>query len=666
MSGAFARRAVVPDARSAARWFAVGLALAAVPHLLLLLPLGTAELERAADLGLISFTVRAGYPEAQELRVYLWFTLAAPTLLGLLWAWRHPNPPRREVGGAWPRWAWGAMAGVLLVVAMDVGYLTSAVPWGRFGFLGEEGVYLGTAAGLRAGDALYRDLAFGYGPLMGWAVPLALRLAGDDVLGYRLLVWTGNLAGLGLCLLCLRLLVRRAAVALVVLVLLAALAVPVLPTLNATTLRLALGATAAVLAGTGAARGDWRWLTLAGAAAAISLGVSFEVGVVASLACGVACLLPAVDARDPRRGALSLGALGLGAGVVAVALGGTLAVRGELAGAVQTFVRMVDLPGAGYQALPWPDLLGWFRDAAGEHRPFPPSALTYRHPGEAGHLAERLTLSWWACWPWLVMGAGVVVVAVDVGRRVLRRGEGAPLGPRAAGFAGLALFAVMIGRGAVGRSDLYHLQFYGALPALLVGAVLVTRVPRRWAGAGMAVAATVGLLALLSWPPRYYAPGPDRTVISRVGVAPPELERVDRPRCRAIRLQPELAAEVRAVVDWSAALAPDRSVWFYPSEATYAWLTERPPPTPYPWAYDAATQALREALVHDLRGAPPDCVLITEGTFTIDHIPGEELLPEIERMLAEDYVADPVSVSLPGARVLRHEALAAGTCGGGR
>jgi len=33
MSGAFARRAVVPDARSAARWFAVGLALAALPPL---------------------------------------------------------------------------------------------------------------------------------------------------------------------------------------------------------------------------------------------------------------------------------------------------------------------------------------------------------------------------------------------------------------------------------------------------------------------------------------------------------------------------------------------------------------------------------------------------------------------------------------------------------
>jgi hypothetical protein len=664
----------VVDPRTAATWIGVGLALAAAPHLLLLLPLGTGELARAEELGLISFTVRAAYPEAQELNVYLWFTAIAPAILGALLAARGAGRQRRELPSArrasWPRWAWGAAAAIVALTALDVGYLTSAVPWGRFGFLGEEGVYLGTAAGLRAGQALYADLAFSYGPLMGWPVPLALRAASDDVVGYRLLVWAANVAGLGLCLLCLRLLTRRAAVALVALALLAALAVPVLPNLNATTLRLALGAAAAVVAGVGGARGNHRVVALAGVLAALALGFSFEVGVVALLSGGLASAWPRVAERDVGRGLKAAGAFAAGAlgalGLLAVAL----AARGELGGAVETFGRMVDLPGAGYQALPWPDLLGWFRDASGQHRPFPPSALTYRHPGEAGHLAERLSLAWWASWPWLVFAGGAVVVVAHGGARLLRRTGSTAVTARAAGLAGLALFAVLIGRGAVGRSDLYHLQFYGALPALLLGACLVDRwlevgVGRGWHRAGAAIAVGVGLLSLASWPPRFYAPGPDRTVLGRLGVASPGLEAVDRPRCRAIRLQPELAAEVRAVMDWAADLPADRSVWFYPSEATYAWLTERPPPTPYPWAYDAATASMRADLVDALRRDPPDCVLVTEGTFSIDHIAGSELLPEIEHFVEEDYVPDPASAALPGARVLRHEALEPGACGVG-
>ena len=118
------------------------------------------------------------------------------------------------------------------------------------------------------------------------------------------------------------------------------------------------------------------------------------------------------------------------------------------------------------------------------------------------------------------------------------------------------------------------------------------------------------------------------------------------------------------MVDWAAALPETRSVWFYPSEAAYYWLTDRRPATPYPWAYDAATRQQRLDLVARLEREPPDCVLVTEQTFSIDHIPGRQLLPEIDRWLSENYVTDDASLDLPGATVLRHDCLEPGACGG--
>ncbi len=643
------------------------LAALAAPWLLLLLPLGAAELERAEELGLISFTVRAGYPESQELPVYLWFTLAAPAALGALVAQWMRRRGRVRVA-TWPRWAGIAMVAALALIALDVGYVIASVPWGRFGFLAEEGVYLGTAAGLRDGGALYRDLAFSYGPLMGWPVPLALRLCGDEILGYRILVWACNLAGLTLVALSLTRLIRSPLVAIVALVAVGLLAVPVLPNLNATTLRLALGAFAVVAAGVGvtARSRPTAALIAAGAAAGLALAFSFEVGVATAVSLAAVLAIPLIQRQGLASVARPAAVLAGAAFAVLVPVALVLVIRGELTAFAVTLKTMVDLPGAGYQALPWPDLLGWFRDAAGHHRPFPPSELAYLAPGQPGHVGEVLALTWWGSGPWLVLGCGVAVATASLIRA--RSQDAPPLSPHAAALLGLAFFGVVVGRGAVGRSDLYHLQFYGALPAVLVGAALVDGLLRGgnplrspWRGTAVLLVLAALAVSLATWPPRYYAPGAGRSPASRLGLVGDDLVPLDRPRSRGIHLQPAVAREVRAVVDWAGSLPPERTVWFYPSEATYTWLTDRPPATPYPWAYDAATRAQRLELVEALGATPPDCVLVTEGTFSIDHIPGEELLPEIEDWLARSYVA--ASPSLPGASVLRHTALPQGACG---
>ena len=641
-------------------------ALVAVPWALLLLPLNTAELARADELGLASFTVVAGYPESQELPVYLWYVLAAPAIVGVLAARRRREDLARPSSDrARPWWENAVAAALIAIVVLDLGYVIESIGWGRFGFLAEEGVYLGTAAGLRAGGALYRDLAFSYGPLMAWPVPVALRLAGDDLIGYRVLVWAFNVLGLALGWMVLKKLVRRPAVALAGLAGLGLLAVPVLPNLNAVTLRLALGAVAAVLAACGASQGKAgaRLQLGGGVAAGAALGFSFEVGVAAVVAAGIGCLLPWINRGGYSRSLHAAARVGVGMTAVLVPLTLALALRGELVAFVTTFGQMVTLPGAGYQALPWPDLLGWFRDASGQHRPFPPVALTYSAPGDSLHAGERLAITWWACVPWVVLGSGVAVSIAAV----LRSRRERVMGSRTAGLVALVIFGIIVGRGAVGRSDLYHLQFYGALPASLVAASLVDRIlarTRRWpahlAAAGLMLALVV---SVASWPPRYYATGARRPLASHIGVLDADLTPLDRPRSRHVRLAPDLAAEVRTVIDWSASLDEQRTVWFYPSEASYYWLTGRAPITPYPWAYDAATRQQRIDLVEELQRTPPDCVLVTEGTFSIDHVPAAGLLPEIEQWLASEYVADLLSRRMSGVRVLRHKGLRVGDCG---
>ena len=177
----------------------------------------------------------------------------------------------------------------------------------------------------------------------------------------------------------------------------------------------------------------------------------------------------------------------------------------------------------------------------------------------------------------------------------------------------------------------------------------------------VAYVATFG--QMLTLPPRYYAADARRPLASHIGVLDAESTPLDRPRGRHVRLAPDVAAEVRAVIDWSASLDEQRTVWFYPSEASYYWLTDRVPATPFPWAYDAVTRQQRVDLVAQLHRAPPDCVLVTEGTFSIDHLPPTELLPEKERWLATESSADLVSRRMPGARVLRHKNLNVGDCG---
>jgi hypothetical protein len=624
---------------------------------------------RARELGVVSATVRAGYDKTQELVAWIlgcallplaswaawsaaqsglagrargagfWTSPGAPVPMPPDGARARPGSPRGPRPSAIPTWFPAvAVLATALASAFRPARLLGHNPWGSFGFLGEEGVYLGAVQALRSGRVLYRDLQFPYGPLMLQPLDLWLRLVGDSVSAARFWVASLHAAGILAVAATVRLLVgpRHGPWAGLLAAVLAGTVAPVfLPTLNSALLRPALAFLPAALAWAalapspsgGRPRRAWRDpLTAAGALAALGGLLSPEVGAAAAAACVAALLL----ARARRTAWLR----SLGGALVATVLGlAPLAVAGGLpAWAIQT-LQSAELAGLGYQALPYPDVAAIFADAAGHRGRFPPNDP-----------ATRI----WAILPPLFIWGGLAAGLCGL-RRQAGGGPGAPA--LLLGVAGAVLF-----RGALGRSDLYHLWFYGSLPVTLLGALGAAaawrRLPREMRPLVPTAAALLGLLLVVLRPEQEVRfPDAEESVLARAaGIQRPLRERaVDAPRLGGVRLRPRLAAQVEAITRRVARIDPQDGVLFYPSEASYYFLCDRPPPSRFLWAYDAATAELRREAVAELESTRPRWLLWSADTFPVDWIPQNELVPELEAYLRASY--RPVEV-LPGATLL--------------
>ena len=650
-----------------------------------------ASVTEARDLGLVSFTVLAGYDKGQELHAWLLGCLIVPISTWAVWAAVRPPPApgragrrrtnaRREEEATDPDEAveeneakpverrrrdrrgppaWFPRLGVAvtaLAVLLRPGFLRGPSPWGSFGLLGEEGVYLGAVQALRTGRILYVDLDFPYGPLMLHPLNLWLRLTGDTVVAARTWVLLLHVVGLLGAAATVRLLVGRrrgdwaafgAALAL-------AVAAPMfLPNLNSVLLRPVLAFLPAALvfaAGrraffAGLDRGDaaeddvdavpddpWRvplWrCPLFGAGALVAIGglFSFEVGVA-----GVVGLIAALVMVRPGGQRLLRPALGVTLAALPVLL--PMYLSGSLGGLFDQAHRMLTLPALGYQALPYPDPLALFADGTGKLGSYRP---------ETGAVLA------WAVIPplliWLGLGLGLC-------------------GPRrdhattpAGGLLVVGLIGAVLFRAALGRSDLYHLWFYGAVPVVLLGALLLTRMwvvlLREFRPIVPCIGAMV-VIFLVSLGTERQVRFPDseeERLAAESGIAGALLTRpVSVGRTGDLRLLPRLAEQVEAITLRALALPASEGVYFYPSEATFYFLTDRRPPSRYLWAYDAATQAMQAQAILDLELDRPRWMFQSRDTFEIDHIAQDRLVPQLEGYLRDWY--RPVEL-LPGAVLL--------------
>ncbi|MCO4773924.1 MAG: hypothetical protein KDA24_28080, partial [Deltaproteobacteria bacterium] len=250
------------------------------------LPRSGRTLERAKEIGLVSWTTLTGYDTAQEANAWLLGCLLVP--LGLWSGWvalgaertsvdeepdplpPEPNPITNSPLWPPPRWVPGlAVLTVMLSVFLRFDVAHDPNPWGSFGLLGEEGVYLGAVQAMRTGRTLYADLAFPYGPLLIQPLDWWLRIAGDTVVAARL--WVLLLHGLGvgavsLTVYCLVGPRRGPWAAAAAAIAMAAVSPPFLPVLNSALLRPALALLPAALVHAAASGGlpalkrPWHWV----------------------------------------------------------------------------------------------------------------------------------------------------------------------------------------------------------------------------------------------------------------------------------------------------------------------------------------------------------------------------------------------------------------------
>ena len=542
-----------------------------------------------------------------------------------------------------PVWVpWAGLGGTLAAVALRPGFLRGPSPWGSFGLLGEEGVYLGTIQALRTGRTLYADLEFPYGPLMIYPLDLWMQIAGDSVVVARSWVLLLHLLGLVGAALTVRWMLGPKVgpwAGLGTAMILAIIAPLFLPNLNAALLRpvLALLPGAALFAAGRSAwfrRRDgqpeprpWRDPILGvGALAAVAALFSFEIGPAAAGGLIVAALVVRPSGRD-------LGMAAAGGVIVGLIVLVPMAFAGALAGLIDQMGTMLTLPTLGYQALPYPDALGLFRDGNGAVGAYPPE--------------ESATALWSTLPPlmiWLGLGIGLC-------------------GPRRAGvptaFGGVLIIAAasaVLFRASFGRSDLYHLWFYGAVPSIALVCVLlgvlwdVVRSEWRPLVPCLAMIIAIGFAAIGTETQVRFPDDEETRLGAAAGIDNPLVPvRLRHPRLGNLEVLPRLAREIESIANRTAALPLDDGVWFYPSEATYYFITGRPLPTRFLWAYDAATLQMQDAAIVELEQTRPRWLFRSSDTFPIDHIPQSRLVPRLDSYLKANY--RPVEV-LPGATLM--------------
>ncbi|MBJ93525.1 MAG: hypothetical protein CMP23_03520 [Rickettsiales bacterium] len=602
----------------------------------------------AAELGLNSLTLRAGYDKGQELKL-LWLGCLLTSLGMLLGRWlalRQPIGPRPTTGlegittkhseqahRLHGRLAWSLILLTSLATALRPNAVFGVSPWGNFGLLAEEGVYLGAIQALREGRKLYAELHFPYGPLLLQPLRAWLALFGDHIASARAYVMCLHGLGVLTMALCVRALLGRTTSALWsaagAALALALLAPSSLPNLNSVLLRPMLGflPVAVLLAALRwqkrAAAVPRRALSpfhLAGCLTALALLCSVDVG-----AAAIASMTTILLLSRPGIPAITETAVG-SAAVLAIGLL-PLVPDGSLIALWEQNLQTLKLSALGYQAIPYPDALKIFIDSDGRRGGWPQQGLT----------AAQLV---WSTLPpllcWLALGLGA--------SQKLRPG------PRGSTLSllGVSIASLTLLHAAFGRSDLYHLWFYGAAPSILL---LVLLAAGSWAGLPRRLRGLSPTLAGITLAGILYC-----NPMAEVQVQGDELQQaaieLNHPRSGGIRAGRESVAQIEAILNFVEQLPADQGLWFYPSEAMLYYLSDRPLPSSFLWAIDGPDNALQQRAIKELEESRPQWLVRNQIGFVIDGIQEEQLLPQIHAYIEAHYHHFD---TLPGTTIMRRK-----------
>jgi hypothetical protein len=583
----------------------------------------SADIIEAKRLGIVSKTILAGYAKKRDIVNY-----AAVVLLpvaGALGSWLFWSRGRRaelasllapvpEGEPQFPKKRLYALLILLGALLLTFNINNFYAPSGGWGFLGEEGQFLADVQVLLGGGDYARDFFCLYGPLVVYPLAWAMKLFGATILVGRFYSYLLVLLSALIITVTVYHLIRNRGVFVLSLSVMLLTFVSGGGRTNATMLRVFLGLLPLILLYRYGSRRVGS--LLAGVALGVSLMFSQEVGLCALLASVVFLFFEARSGSGYLEQGLRGALLALGCSLVVLPVIGYFYRVGALGRFMESLYGYPKLVTLGYGSLPFPSFRDWLS------APFSGAYFPY-----------------WIIAIYLVC-AVILLVRLFLG-----------LGDREVNLrSALLVLGLLLFRAALGRSDESH-YFFAAPPAFLLAfALLDDAVGKRYRclafkdGKRMAAIALLASLLVLFAVSRVLrenalnlvtelATFPSKFVVQQAGVSVPQLPR------GGVQYDQATADDLKKIVGvLDRYTNPGEPVLFFPNEAAYYFLFNRPVPTRYVHAYFAVSSAQRREMVAELERSRPRYVIYTLDNWRIDDITEDIQVPEVVRYLKERYV----------------------------
>lgn len=587
------------------------------------------ELAQARELGIVSRTILAGYPKSRDVLGYALLVLFPVSFACAAWlAWSRG---RREdlaqllrcqpapLPGASTGRRLAALAFVLSFLLVQFNINNIYEPAGGWAFLGEEGQFLAYAQILLGGGDYARDFLCLYGPLVVYPLTWAMKLFGASMVVARFYTYGLTVVSAFILIATVNLTIRNRALFIAASLFLGALFVGGGGRTSATLLRVLLGFVPLLVLYRYRESRSKLPPVAAGVAIGVSLLFSQEVGLCAVIATGAFLCLESYVARSVRPLALNGGLAAGGCALVLLPMLGYFYRQDALGRFFESLYGYPKLVALGFGALPFPSLRTLFSApfASGAYFPY-----------------------------WMI---GIYLLAAVTLLVLLFLG----LGDRDVNFrSALLVFGMLLFRAALGRSDESH-YIFAILPALLLALLMLDDAltglaerPQRTLDVGrrLLVGGLVVSLLLLFGGARVLRENlknactelgrfPGKFSVQQTGVALPWLTRSGG--ARFDQATAEDLAKIRGVLERHT--KPGEPVLFFPNEAAYYFLFDRPVPSRYVHAYFAVTTQHRQEMVAELERSRPACVIHTLDNWRIDDIMEDVQVPEVVRYLKENY-----------------------------
>jgi hypothetical protein len=612
------------------------------------------NLVEARKLGIVSLTTLKGYPKARDTFNFL-LTISMPVLFAV-GGWlvfirnekRHAlteflvqNKDYLPKTKAWV-YCLISVTAVYLVLSFNINILFKPNYYpgsGYWPFLGEEGTTLAWVQSLLSGGIFSKDFSSAYGPMLLYPLTLFMKFFGATVLTQRIYTVVLNMIAYGIVIAFLYKTINSKTIFVVASLIYFLIFPPFLyVSPNTTHLRVALGFFPVLLSYLYFYKRNAGILLLVGILAGQSLLFSQEVGI-----CSVIAVLLFLVLRDVSEGSLRAfprAALLFAAGCIISVAPFILyfSAKGVLGAFLDEMYHYPKLFALGYSAMPFPD----FRSFV------------------ANPLKEGLSLHYWVLLIYIFTAIYLIplfLMGKFTPRNILK--------------SSLLVFGIFLFRGALCRSDEYHVLF-ASQPAfilfflfldsafvmffdanqmmrrinLFLAAVLVVSFGLVVTHSSEIINARYRSLKLfgLSMEDNTTNITAEQKAFGLFEALPKWSHKATGyqaygvERARGIYFGQEFADKVMKIDAFlKANTTQEDYVYFFPNEAAYYFLFNRKNPTRYAAAYQAITAEQRQEIVRDLEAKKPEYVIYSRATWRIDNIPETIQVPEVVDYLVNNY-----------------------------